>query len=106
MCIGDRRSLPSGIVFEAGGYLYAANQGGGSSIAGFAPGAIGNVAPVETIAGNPFAMSGRPDVATEEGPAVLYEYRQFGAPVGRHPGLAAIAALGATLTGHPSARPA
>ncbi len=47
---------------------------------------------VDTIAGNPFDLPGGPGVAMEEAPAVLYEHRQFGGPVGRHPELAAIAA--------------
>lgn len=54
--------------------------------------AVVSKAVVETIAGNPFAPPGGRDVATEAPPAALYEYRQFGGPVVRHPELAAIAA--------------
>jgi len=50
-------SGPYGVAVDASGYLYVISTSG-SSILVFAPGATGNVAPVETISGSNTGLSG------------------------------------------------
>jgi hypothetical protein len=50
-------TAPYGVAVDASGYLYVISSSG-SSILVFAPGAIGNVAPIETIAGGNTGLSG------------------------------------------------